>query len=153
MLNFQWIVSKLIDQVYLFIKMYGVKGELFRTYFREMGSFFGFCNTIFCRHLQWISKKFFHKKIQELLNFQQNVTKIIDLVYLFLKITGIKAQLSGSSFMELGSYFFGFCNVFFCIYRVVYLADLSAGFITKTNPKINHFFFFENKIYYCLEIT
>ena len=105
MLNFQWIVSKLIDQVYLFIKMYGVKGELFRTYFRKMGSFFGFCNTIFCRHLQWISKKFFHKKIQELLNFHRNVTKIIDLVYLFIKITGIKGQLSGSSFMELGIFF------------------------------------------------
>ena len=113
--------------------------------------FFGFCNTIFCRHLQWISKKFFHKKNQKLLNFQQNVTKIIDLVYLFIKITGIKGQLSGSSFMELGS-FFGFCNVFFCIYRVIYLADLSAGFITKKNPKIN-FFCVENKIYYCLEIT
>ena len=63
MLNFLWIVSKLIDQVYLFIKMYGVKGKLSRTYFGEMGSFFGFCNTIFCRHLQWISKKFFFSQI------------------------------------------------------------------------------------------
>ena len=112
--------------------------------------FFGFCNTIFCRHLQWISKKFFHEKIQELLNFHRNVTKIIDLVYLFIKITGIKGQLSGSSLMELVSFFFGFCNVF-CINRVIYLADLSAGFITKKIPKFT--FFLENKIYYCLEIT
>ena len=111
MLNFPWIVSKLIDQVYLFIKMYGVKGKLSRTYFREMGSFFGFCNTIFCRHHQWTSKKYVHEYIQKLLNFQRNVTKIIDLVYLVIKITGIKGQLSGSSFMELES-FFGFCNVF-----------------------------------------
>ena len=33
-------------------------------------------------------------------------------MYLFIKITGIKGQLSGSSFMELGS-FFGFVTVFF----------------------------------------
>ena len=64
MLNFQWIVSKLIDQVHLFIKMYGVKGKLSRTYFGEMGSFFGFCNTTFCRHLQWISEKFFTNKFR-----------------------------------------------------------------------------------------
>ena len=45
--------SKLKDQVYLFIPMYGVKENLSRTCFRGMGSFFfGFCNTIFCRHLQ-----------------------------------------------------------------------------------------------------
>ena len=51
--------------------MYGVKGKLPRTYFGEMGSFFfGFCNTIFCRNLQ-----FFHKEIQELVNFQRNVKK------------------------------------------------------------------------------
>ena len=107
MLNFQWIVSKLIDQKYISKKIYGVKGKLTRTYFWEMGSFFffGFFNTIFCRHLQWISKKFFHEQIQKLLNFQRNVTKIIDLVYLFIEITGIKGQLSKSSCMELGVFF------------------------------------------------
>ena len=47
-----------------------------------------------------------------MLNFQRNVTKIIDLVYLFIKISGIEGQLSGSRFMELGSFFLGFCNVF-----------------------------------------
>ena len=39
-----------------------------------------------------------------MLNFQRNVTKVIDLTYLFIKITGIKGQLCGSSFMELGSF-------------------------------------------------
>ena len=34
---------------------------------------------------------------------------------------------------------------------MIYLADLSAGFITKKNPKIHIFFL--NKMYYCLEIT
>ena len=33
--------------------------------------FFGFCNTIFCRHLQWTSKKCVYELIQELLNFSQ----------------------------------------------------------------------------------
>ena len=41
---------------------------------------------------------------------------------------GIKGQLCKSSFTELAS-LFGFCNVFFCIYRVIYLTDLYAGFI------------------------
>ena len=80
-----------------------------------------------------------------MLKFQQNVTKIIDLVYLLIRITSIKGQLSGSSFMELGI-FLGFCNVFFCIHRVIYLVDLSAGFITKKNPKIHKFFFLNKKI-------
>ena len=151
MLNFQWIVSKLIDQVYLFIKMYGVKGELFRIYFREMGSFFGFCNTIFCRHLQWISKKFFHEKNQKLLNFQRIVTKIIDLVYLFIKINGIKGQLSGSSFTELGSFFSDFVTFFWYLQGDLFSWPLCRLHHQK-NTKINYFFV-ENKIYYCLEIT
>ena len=46
MLNFQLIVSKLLDLKYLFINMYGVKGQLSSTYFREIGSFFGFCYAI-----------------------------------------------------------------------------------------------------------
>ena len=36
--------------------------------------------------------------------------------------------------MELGSFFLDFVAFFF-IHRVIYLADLSAGFITKKNPK------------------
>ena len=49
---------------------------------------------------------------------------------------GIKRQLCKSSFTELAS-FFGFCNVFFCIYRVIYLPDLYAGFIkTKITKPI-----------------
>ena len=40
MLNFQLIFSKFIDQVHIFKKIYGVKGKLSTTYFREMGSFF-----------------------------------------------------------------------------------------------------------------
>ena len=67
------------------------------------------------------------------LNIRPNVS-------FFIKITGIKGQLSGSGFMELRIFFFfsfRFCNVSFCIHRVIYLADLSAGFITKKNPKIN----------------
>ena len=43
-------LSKLIDQVYFFIKMYGVKGKLYRTSFKGMASFYGFRNALFCRH-------------------------------------------------------------------------------------------------------
>ena len=39
-----------------------------------------------------------------------------------------------------GVFFFGFCNVFFCIHRVIYLADLTSGFITKKIPKFTLFF-------------
>ena len=51
------------------------------------------------------SLKSFSRIYSGIAQFQQNVTKIIDLVYLFIKITGIKGQLSGSGFMELGSFF------------------------------------------------
>ena len=127
-----------------------MKRKLSRTYFRGMGSFFfGFCNAIFCRQLQWTSKKFVHKKIQELVNFWQNIIKIIDLVYLFIKIIGMKGQLGLSGFMELVSLFWGILYRFLCIYRVIYLTDLSAGFIAikTTKKKIYiYFLFFRNNL-------
>ena len=139
--------------VYFFLKIHGVKGKLFRTYFGEMGSFFffGFCNTIFCRHLQWISKKFFHEEIQELLNFQRNVTKKRPSVS-FHKYYWYQRTTQWVKLYIIGEFFFSSDFVmFFCIHRVIYLADFSAGFITKKIQKFT--FFFENKIYYCLEIT
>ena len=45
MLSFQHKVPKLIDQVCLLIKMYGVKGKLCRTNFTGMAISFGFCNS------------------------------------------------------------------------------------------------------------
>ena len=62
---------------------------------------------------------------------------------------GIKGQLCKSSFMELAS-LFGFCNVFFCIYRVISLTDLSVGFIKTKLTKITKT---KQKILFCLEIT
>ena len=61
---------------------------------------------------------------------------MMDLVYLFIKIIGIKGQLSMSNIMEL-MYFV------FCIYRVIYLTDLSAGFITTKNHTTVIFFIFK----------
>ena len=40
-----------------FIKMYGIKGKLCKVSFTYMASLFEFFYAIFCRHLQWISKK------------------------------------------------------------------------------------------------
>ena len=98
--------------------------------------FFGFCNAIFCRHIQWTSKKFVHKQIQEWLYFWQNVTKIIDLVYIFIKINGFKGQLGRPSFMELLFFLFlRFCNGVFASSGWIYLTDLSAGLITTKNHK------------------
>ena len=78
-----------------------------------------------------------------MLNFQQNVTKIIDLVYLFIKITGVKGRLSGSSLMELGS-FFGFCNVFFASTGwIIYLTSLQASPPIKSQN--SQFFFLKKK--------
>ena len=138
MINFQRKLSKLIEQVYCFIKMYGVKGKLSRTSFKGMASFFffGFCNTFFWRHLQWTSKKLAHEQIQELLNFSRKLSKLIDQMHLFMKMYGIKGQLCKSSFTELASLFW-FCNVFFCICRVIYLNDLYTRFIKTKITKLN----------------
>ena len=47
-------VSKLIDKMCLFIKLYGIKGLLFKSGFTELASFFslGFCNIFL--HLQGV---------------------------------------------------------------------------------------------------
>ena len=121
----------------IFIKIYGVKGQLSRTYFREMESFFSsnFVTQYFVDIFSEPQKSLFTNKFMNCSIFNKTSQKI-DLVYLFINITGIKAQLSGSSFMELVRFFFfGFCNVFFCIHRVIYLTDLSVGFITTKIPK------------------
>ena len=44
MSNFQQKFLKLKDQVYFFIQMYGVKGKISRTIFKEIARFFGFGN-------------------------------------------------------------------------------------------------------------
>ena len=129
--------------------MYGVKGKLSRTYFGEMESFFSsldFVTQYFVDIFSESPKSLFTNKFWNYSIFNKMSQKIIDLLDLFIKITGIKGQLSGSSLMDLGS-LFGFFNVFSCIYRVIYLSDLSAGFITKKSP--NSQFFLENKMYYC----
>ena len=45
--SFQQKVSKLIDQGYIFMTMYGIKGQNFKSSFTEMASLFGFCNNSF----------------------------------------------------------------------------------------------------------
>ena len=109
MLNFQWTVSILIDQVY-FLKRCMVWKENSRAYFGEIGSFFfGFCNTISSGNLQ----KVFSRINSGIAQFSTKRPKNNRPSVSFYKITGIKGQLSGSIFMELGSFFFfGFCNVF-----------------------------------------
>ena len=82
MLNFQLIVSKLIDEVYLFIKVYGVKGQL--SILEKWVFFLDFVMQYFVDIFSEPQKSLFKNKFQELLHFQQNVTKIIDLVYFFL---------------------------------------------------------------------
>ena len=72
-------------------------------------------------------------------------------MYLFIKIYGITGQLSRSSFMEL-VIFFRFCNFFFCIYRVIYLTDLYAGFITTKITKLTNLII-KNILFCSLEIT
>ena len=59
MLTFQQIVSKLIDQVdfiFIFIKCMVLKDISLGHILGKWGFFFGFCNAIFCRHIQWTSK-------------------------------------------------------------------------------------------------
>ena len=55
--------------------MYGVKGELFRTYFREMGSFFGFCNKYFVDIFSESLNSFFTKKIRNCSIFNKTSQK------------------------------------------------------------------------------
>ena len=132
-----------------------MKEKLSRTYFGEMGSFFfffWFCNTIFCRHLQWISKKFFSQINSGIAQLSTKHHKNNRPSQSFYKDYWSQRTTQWVKFYGIGEFFFlGFCNVFSCIHRVIYLANLSAGFITKKIPKLT--FFFENKIYYCLEIT
>ena len=76
MLNFQLIVSKLIDHVYLFIKMYGVKGKLFRTYLGEMGSFFlDFVTQYFVEIFSESLKSFFTNKFRNCSIFNETSQK------------------------------------------------------------------------------
>ena len=49
--------------------------------------------------------------------------------------------------------FFRILQRFFCIHRVIYLADLSAGFITKKNPKIIIFFWKWNILWFRNNLT
>ena len=67
-----------------------------------------------------------------------NITKRIDIVYLVKLFMVKKGQLCMSSFKELVSYFslLDFVMFFFYIYRVIYLIDLSARFITTKITKL-----------------
>ena len=67
------MVSKLIDLVYLFIKMYGVKGKLSRTYFGEMGSFFSsdFVTQYFVDIFSESPKSFFTNKFRNFSIFNE----------------------------------------------------------------------------------
>ena len=40
-------IHKLLDQVYLFKRMYGIKGQLCRSSFMELVSLLGICNAFF----------------------------------------------------------------------------------------------------------
>ena len=71
-----------------------------------------------------------------MLNFWQNVTRKIDLVYLFIKINGFNGQLGRSSFMKLVSFLFLICNVFFVFY-------IQPGQISVK--------FFSNEYFICFE--
>ena len=105
--------------------MYRVKEKLSRTYFGEMGSFlfFNFFFFLFfssdfvTQYFEDIFSEspksfFFTNKFRNCLIFNKMSQKI-DLVYLFIKINFIKGQLSGPSFMELGSFLSQILKVFF----------------------------------------
>ena len=76
-----------------------------------------------------------------------------DLLYPFTKINGFKGQLDRSSFMGSVNFFLlDFVTFFFCIYIVIYLPDLSAGFIATKNHKTQILFFsFKKNLLYCLK--
>ena len=106
---------KIIDQVYLFKKLYAVKGKLSRTNFGEMGSFFfGFCNTLFCRHLQWISKKFCSWINSGIAQFSTKCHKNRRPSVSFYKDHWYQRTTQWVKFHGTGEFFsLGFCNAFF----------------------------------------
>ena len=85
--------------------MHGVNGQL-----REIWSFFSlnFVTKYFVDIFSEPPKSLFNNKFKNCSIFDKTSQKIIDLVYLFIKIIGNKGQLSRSSFLELVSFFLGF---------------------------------------------
>ena len=87
--------------------MYGVKGIHSRTCCRGMGSYFRFCNEYFVDIISQPPKSLLKHKFRNQLNFPLKVYKLLDPVYLCIKMYGIKGQLCKSSFTELASFFSG----------------------------------------------
>ena len=85
-----------------------------------------------------------------MLIFSQNVSKLIDMVYLFMKNHGIKGQFSRSSFKEMAS-LFGFCNVFLHIQGDFFNWPLCRLHQDKNHKNHNKKIF--KKKLFCLEIT
>ena len=130
--------------------MYG--GKLFRTCFRGFGSFCSssdFVTQYFVDIFSEPPKSLLPNNFRNCSIFHKKVSKLIDQVYLKkIKMYDIKAKLCKSGFTEMVSFFF--LNVF-CIYRVISLNNLSAGFINTKMTKLN-LIFFENYLFYCIEI-
>ena len=85
MISFQWQVSKLVDQAYLFLNMCCMKGHYCSLSFTELASLFGFSNVIFHRHLLENFNKFPHKWFR----FSTTCLKINTLSVTFLWICSV----------------------------------------------------------------
>ena len=120
MLNFQWIVSKLKDQVTK--KIYCVKGQLSKTYFREMGIFFSdlvmqYFVEIFSEPL----KRLFTNKFRNCLIFTKCPKNNRPSVYLKKRLMGLKDILVGQVLWNWWFFSSSDFVTFFCIYRVFFL--------------------------------
>ena len=138
--------------MYLFIKMYSVKEKLSRPYFGEMGIFFGFCNTIFCGHFQWISKKFFFSRINSgIAQFSTKRHKKNRPSVTFYKNYRYQRTTQWVKFYGIGDFFSSDFVAFFLHPQGDLFSWPLCRLHHQIHPKI-HFFFVVNKIYYCVEI-